>query len=67
MSSSSHLSRLAAVAMAAAAFLAITGCGGNSDPLASMSAKQVAAKAIADLKTAPKFTINGSGRVMART
>lgn len=56
--------RAAAIAAAAAACcLAAAGCGssGSSDPLSGMSAKQVATKAIADLKSAPSFTIAGSG------
>jgi hypothetical protein len=60
--------RPAMAAMAVAGFLAITGCGSSgggggksTDPLSDMSAKQVAAKAIADLRSAPSFTIRGSG------
>lgn len=42
--------------------LAGAGCGSSStDPLANMSAKQVAAKAIGDLKSAPRFTVAGAG------
>jgi len=64
--------RLAAAVGAAAAVLAVAGCGtsgtggtsgtsGTSDPLSGMSAKQIGTKAIADLKSAPSFTVRGSG------
>lgn len=62
--------RRAALAMtaAAAACLAVAGCGGSSggggggggsDPLSGMSAKQVVAKAVSDLKSASSFTMTG--------
>lgn len=49
------------VAAAAAVCLSAAGCGGSSDPLAGMTAKQIATKAISDLKSAPSFTATGSG------
>lgn len=48
------------VTAAAAVCLSAAGCG-NSDPLAGMTAKQIATKAISDLKSAPSFTVTGSG------
>lgn len=45
----------------ATACLSVAGCSsGSSDPLASMSAKQVLDKAVADLKAAPSFTMSGN-------
>ena len=45
----------------ATACLSVAGCSsGSSDPLASMSAKQVLDKAVADLKAAPSFTMAGT-------
>jgi hypothetical protein len=59
--------RRAALALtaAAAACLAVAGCGsgggggGGSDPLSGMSAKQVVATAVGDLKSASSFTMTG--------
>jgi len=48
------------VTAAAAVCLSAAGCG-SSDPLAGMTAKQIATKAISDLKSAPSFTVSGSG------
>jgi hypothetical protein len=45
----------------AAACLSATACGGSSDPLAGMTGKQIAAKAMSDLKSAPSFTLTGTG------
>ena len=47
------------VTAAAAVCLSAAGCG-SSDPLAGMTAKQIATKAISDLKSAPSFTETGS-------
>jgi len=64
-----RFSRGAALAVAITA--AVAGCGsssgGSGDPLSGMSGKQVAAKAIADLKSAPSFTITGSGPYNGQT
>ncbi|HEX6448804.1 MAG TPA: hypothetical protein VF060_05020 [Trebonia sp.] len=49
------------VTAAAAVCLSAVGCGTSSDPLAGMTAKQIATKAISDLKSAPSFTATGSG------
>jgi hypothetical protein len=60
--------RAAALAVAIAA--TVVGCGSSSsggDPLSGMSGKQVAAKATADLKSAPSFTITGSGPYNGQT
>ena len=46
--------------VAAAACLAAADCSNNNNPLSGMSAKQVTAKAIADLKSAPNFAMTGS-------
>jgi hypothetical protein len=48
------------VTAAAAVCMSAAGCG-SSDPLAGMTAKQIATKAISDLKSAPSFTVTGSG------
>jgi hypothetical protein len=48
------------VTAAAVVCLSAAGCG-SSDPLAGMTAKQIATKAISDLKSAPSFTVTGSG------
>jgi hypothetical protein len=47
------------VTAAATVCLSAAGCG-SSDPLAGMTAKQIATKAISDLKSAPSFTETGS-------
>lgn len=52
----------AAVTLISAAGIAVAGCGsgnGGGDPLASMSGKQVVAKAVSDLKSASQFSISG--------
>ena len=52
-----------ALTAVAAAGLAVAGCGGGgsgSGSLSGMSAKQVVAKAVADLKSAKSFTMDGS-------
>lgn len=53
--------RTALALTAASAFsLTIAGCGGGQgDPLASMSAKQVLTKAVSDLKSASAFRVSG--------
>ncbi len=55
---------LALTAVAAAVGVAVAGCGGGggsgSGALNGMSAKQVVAKAVADLKSAKSFTLDGS-------
>ena len=52
-----------ALTAAAAACLAVAGCGGSSgggsDPLSGMPAKQVVDKAVSDLKSASSFTMAG--------
>lgn len=52
--------RALAAFVAAAACLAAADCSNNNNPLSGMSAKQVTAKAIADLKSAPNFAMTGS-------
>jgi hypothetical protein len=62
MSLSLRSPRTVAAGVAIAACLAAAGCGsGSSDPLSGMSAKQIATKAVDSLKSAPAFTIVGSG------
>lgn len=72
-------SMLGLSAAAAAVCLSAAGCGspaspagtasragtaaGQPDPLASLTAKQIAAKAISDLKSAPAFTMAGTAPV----
>lgn len=49
-----------ALTAASACCLTVAGCGGGQgDPLASMSAKQVLAKAVSDLKSASTFRVSG--------
>lgn len=69
-----RFSRATALTVAVAVTVAVAGCGGSGgsssgsgDPLSGMSGKQVAAKAIADLKSAPSFTITGSGPYNGQT
>jgi len=52
-----------ALVVASGVCLASAGCGSGSggDPLASMTANQVAARALGDLKSAPSFGISGTG------
>jgi len=51
-----------ALAGACAVCLSVTACdSGGGGPLAGLSAKQVLDKAVSDLKSAPSFTVTGSG------
>ena len=51
---------VAALAVACVTGMAVVACGGSGgDPLASMSAKQVQSKAVANLKAAPTFGLSG--------
>lgn len=52
---------MAGAAVAAAVCLSAAGCGSqNQDPLAGLTAKQIYAKAISDLKSEPSFTVTGA-------
>jgi hypothetical protein len=59
-----RLVAMAAAGAMGACCLAVTGCGSGSgaapDPLASKTATQVLAEAVADLKAAPSLTMNGT-------
>lgn len=52
--------RVIALAGAGAACLAVAACSSGGDPLASMSAKQIATEAVSNLKAAPSFTMTGT-------
>jgi hypothetical protein len=61
MSLSLRSPRSVAACVAIAACLAAAGCSSGGDPLSGESAKTVATKAVDSLKSAPAFTIKGSG------
>lgn len=61
-----HVRATLGIAVAAAACLPVTACG-TPDPLANTAGKQISAKAIADTKAAPSFTMKGSSTQQGQT